>query len=145
MRAAFAPLTPRIKERSKTMSTQTQVHDHFKVFTTTTGGAAGVSLLSAEVTAWVAAEGVAAKSIGVEYLEAAGVLVLTVGYRRDEPGYPVGLHAVSLGRLETLDAASLLSLEARMAASAAGVKQILCHELFVTADREFFMVFMAQG
>jgi hypothetical protein len=127
------------------MSTEAQVHDHFKVFMTTSGGAAGVSSLSAEVSAWVSAEGVAAKSIGIEYLEATGVLVLTVGYRRDEPTYPVGLHALSLGRIETLDAASLASLETRMAVSAAGVKQILCHELFVTADREFFMVFMAEG
>jgi hypothetical protein len=127
------------------MSTNDQIHDHFKVFSTTTGSAAGVASLSASVAAWVKAEAVAAKSIGVEYLESSGVLLLTLGYRRDEPTYPVHLHAVSLGRIEALDAAALAGLEARMGASAAGVERILCHELFVTADREFFMVFMAQG
>lgn len=122
-----------------------QVHNHFKVFIAPYDTRTGPAELSAKVTDWVRSSGAAAKSIGVEYLEATKRLVLTVGYRTDEPGYPVQLATVSLGRIAQLDAASQSDLESRMAKAAAGVQNIICHELFVTDESEFLMVFLTQG
>lgn len=122
-----------------------QVHNHFKVFIAPYDTRKGPAELSAQVSQWVAASGAAAKSIGVEYLEATKRLVLTVGYRTDEPGYPVQLKTVSLGHIENLDAASQADLEGRMQKAAGGVQNIICHELFVTDENEFLMVFMTHG
>ena len=56
------------------------------------------------------ASGAAAKSIGVEYLEGSRQLLLTVGYRKDEPGYPISLRSVPLGRINELDEAGRAAL-----------------------------------
>lgn len=121
-----------------------QVHSHFKVFVGALAEDRTPGPLAAEVAAWAKASGVAAKSIGVEYLEGAGKLLLTVGYRDDEPGYPVALRSVSLGRIEGLDEAGRAALEQRMAAASARLSSILCHELYVTADHEVIMTFLVQ-
>jgi hypothetical protein len=122
-----------------------QVHNHFKVFVHAYDTRTGPGELSAAVSAWVKSSGAAPKSIGVEYLEASKRLVLSVGYRTDEPGYPVEIKTVSLGRVESLDGAGQADLEGRMARAATGVDNIICHELFVTEDHEFLMVFMTHG
>ena len=117
-----------------------QVHYKFKVFT----GAleeGGIGPLGAEVERFAA--GVAAKSVGVEFLESAGRLVLTLGYRDDEAPYPVRLTSRSLGTVDSLD--DLGGLEERMSAAAGDLSGVLCHELFVTDRNEFVMVFMARG
>lgn len=91
--------------------------------------------------AFVQERGVAAKSIGVEFLESARKLVLTLSYREDEESYPVRLTSRSVGRVDGLD--DLSGLESRMTEAAANLNGVLCHELFVTNDGEFVMVFMA--
>ena len=122
-----------------------QVHNHFKVFAGAYDAQTGLGPLAGAVAAWVTESGAAPKSIGVEYLESVRKLILTVGYRTDEPGYPVKLHTVSVGRVESLDAAGLAHLEGRMAQAAAGVPNIICHELFVTESHEVLMVFMSHA
>lgn len=122
-----------------------QVHNHFKVFAGTYDAQGGLGGLDAAVPAWVAESGAAAKSVGVEYLESAKRLVLTVGYRTDEPGYAIALKTVNVGRVESLDAAGLASLEGRMTQAAAGIANIICHELFVTETHEVLMVFMTHA
>ena len=122
-----------------------QVHNHFKVFIAPYDTRTGPAELSAKVTEWVKSSGAAAKSIGVEYLEATKRLVLTVGYRTDEPGYAIRLTTVNVGKVENLDDAGLASLETRMGQAAAGVANIICHELFVTDTRDVLMVFMTQA
>ena len=120
---------------------QEQVHARFKVFTGEAGTDDAIGGLFGQVERFVSERRVAAKSIGVEYLEAAGRLVFTLGYREDEPPYGVRITRRSLGRVDSLD--DLGGLEQRMADAAASLANVICHELFVTAEGEFVMVFMA--
>ena len=69
--------------------------------------------------------------------------MLSLGYRDDEPAYPVKLNVVSLGNATKLDAAEIQKLEGRMSAEAGKLANIICHELFVTDTDEFLMVFMS--
>ncbi len=114
---------------------QDQVHDHFKMFS---GGS--IRELTDQVARFAEAGGVAAKSIGVEYLEGARRFVLTLGYRTDEPGYPLAFELHDLGRAD--DLGDLSAIEARMGAVAAKTPGIICHELYINAEHEFFLVVM---
>ena len=125
-------------------ATKQQGHNKFKAFTGTLGADHTLGALSETVATWVKTTNVAPKSIGVEYLEAAEQLVLTVGYRDDEPGYGIQLTSASLGKIPTLEAADLERLEGKMAAAVEGAGAILCHELYITEDHEFLMVFMTR-
>ena len=116
-----------------------QVHHQFKVFA---GDA--FDTLAGQVQAWAAGGDAAPKSIGIEFIEAANKLLLSVGYRSDEPGYPVRLHSVSLGALGSLDDASLAGIGAKMAEASRGFDRVICHELYVTGGQEVRMVFMVQ-
>jgi hypothetical protein len=102
-----------------------------------------MSALAPQVERFVEERGVAAKSIGVEFLEGARKLVLTLGYREDEDAYPVRLTSRSVGQVDGLD--DLGGLESRMTEAAANLNGVLCHELFVTDAGEFVMVFMARA
>lgn len=119
-----------------------QVHSHFKAFSGAFDGGAGVAALSAEVATWVNGANVAPKSIGIEYLEGQKQLLLSVGYRTDETPYKVSLTTANIGRVETLDATGLASLETRMAKAASGIANIICHELFVTETNDVTMIFL---
>ena len=121
-----------------------QVHTEFRVFTGKAAKRNPISGLAKKVEAFVSAEGVAPKSIGVEYLEATGEVILTLGYRRGVAPYEVAIEARSLGVLADTKRATLTALEARMKDAAAELKSVICHELLVTETREFFMVFMTQ-
>jgi hypothetical protein len=118
-----------------------QVHAKFKMFAGKLEGH-GIGGLAREVEAFAASAGAAAKSIGVEYLEHAKTVVVTLGYRDDEPYYPISLHTISLGTGDARNPADLARLEARMGEEAARVPNIICHELFVTESDEFVVVFM---
>lgn len=122
---------------------EAQVHQRFKVFIGDAGEDGGVGALAPQVERFVQERSVAAKSIGVEFLESARKLVLTLGYREDEASYPVRLTSRSVGRVDGLD--DLGGLEARMTEAAATLNGVLCHELFVTDGGEFVMVFMARA
>jgi hypothetical protein len=122
---------------------EAQVHQRFKVFIGDAGADGGVAALAPQVEQFVRDRGVAAKSIGVEFIERARKLVLTLGYREDEGTYPVQLSSRSLGKVDGLE--DLASLEARMTEAAGSLNGVLCHELFVTDEDEFVMVFMARS
>jgi hypothetical protein len=124
-----------------------QVHNRFKVFSGELEPGHRIDALAKKVTDFVASgQGkIAPKSIGVEYLESAHRLIVTLGYRDDEPGYPVALHAVSLGRVAHLDGDDFTALEAKMAEAGGKLERVICHELFITEDHEFLMVFMTHG
>lgn len=124
-----------------------QVHNRFKVFSGALEPGHRIDALAKKVAEFVASSHgkVAPKSIGVEYLESAHRLIVTLGYRDDEPGYPIALHAVSLGRVDHLDGEDFSALEAKMTEAGARLQRVICHELFITEDHEFLMVFMTHG
>jgi len=119
-----------------------QVHDKFKVFTGTPGNG-DLGPLAGQVETFVREQRIAPKSIGVEFIERARKLVLTVGYRDDEPPYEVRLTSRSLGKVDGLE--DLSGLEQRMSTVAGELRGVLCHELFVTDEDEFVMVFMTRA
>jgi hypothetical protein len=120
-----------------------QEHHHFKIFSGTLGENNSLGPLADEVASFVAGKKVAAKSIGVEYLEAAKRLIITLGYRKDEEFYPVKLTGVGLGKVEDLATrADFSQLERAISEASKKVERIICHELYITEDHEFLMVFM---
>ena len=120
-----------------------QIHHKFKAFSGKLSADHSLGDLAGTVATWVREARVAPKSIGVEYVESAARLVLTVGYRDDEPAYEVELRTVPVGKIEGLAGADLTELEQAMAKAGSDIERIICHELYVTSDNEFFMVFMA--
>jgi hypothetical protein len=122
-----------------------QVHHKFKVFVGALDADGTVGQLAKAVQAWAAQANVAPKSVGVEYVESAGKLLLTIGYRDDEPGYPVSLTSVPVGRLDNLDDAAIARLEQQMGQASGKLARVICHELYVTDKRELLMVFMTQA
>lgn len=124
------------------MSIRHQVHDRFKAFSGELGKDHLLGPLARQIEAFTKDGKIAPKSIGVEYLESAKRVVLTLGYRDDEPGYPVEVRSVSLGKIDGFDAESLHKLEDAMSAAATKIANVICHELYVTEEREFLMVLM---
>ena len=118
-----------------------QVHNKFKVFSGDLQPDKTIGELAETVAAFASDHKIAAKSIGVEYLESAKRLIITLGYRDDEEAYPIKLHSVSLGKV---DAASgdFSALEQAMAEASAKLSNVICHELYVTAEQDFLMIFM---
>jgi hypothetical protein len=119
-----------------------QVHGKFKMFSAKLDGTRSIAALATEVEAFATKAKAAPKSIGIEYLEHSKTIVFTLGYRDDEPAYPVKLGTVSLGKSSKLEATDLAKLEAKLTEEAAKQKNIICHELFITEDDEFIVVFM---
>ena len=118
-----------------------QVHSKFKVFAGELDANKTIGPLAGEITSFVKEAKVAAKSIGVEYIESAARLIITLGYRDDEPWYPVEVACVSLGKIDALGG-DVAALEQAMSEAAQKQNNIICHELYVTDDREFLMIFM---
>ena len=119
-----------------------QVHEKFKMFSATLDGAHSIAALATEVERFAVSAKVAPKSIGIGHLGHSNVIVLTLGYRDDEPAYPIKLLTVSLGKSSKTEAEALARLEAKLTAEAAKVKNVICHELFITEGDECLMVFM---
>ena len=117
-----------------------QQHSRFKLFISRPTEDNPLGGLQDEVAGFVQSAGVAPKSIGAEYLEAQKALVLSLGYRDDEPGYAVRLQCVQLAG--SADFGDFPALEAQMAAASEDLTGIICHELFVTDEGRFYMVFM---
>jgi hypothetical protein len=120
-----------------------QVHTKFKLFTGSLDQTGHIGALTGEVAAWAAAAKVAPKSIGIEFIERSKQLILSVGYRDDEPSYGIKLASAKVGPLGKLDAADLGKLETAMGEAAAKTEQLICHELYVTDNDELFVVTMA--
>lgn len=120
-----------------------QVHDKFKVFSGTLAGDQTLGGIADEVALFASQKQVAAKSIGVEYLEALGRVVVTLGYNEGEEHYPIRLHCVPMGKVDVLGQ-DFSAMEAAMAAASAQQKNIICHELYLTGAGDFYMVFMTR-
>src|SRR4051812_21251687 len=122
-----------------------QVHSKFKLFTGTLAADKTIGALAGEIAAFARDNKVAAKSIGVEYLESAKKLILTLGYRDDEAPYPIALQSVSLGKIGSLEGSDAKRLEDAMANACATIDNVLCHELYITDDGDFLMVIMSRA
>ena len=118
-----------------------QVHDKFKVFVGELAQDKTIGKLATEVSAFASGKKIAAKSIGVEYLESQKKLVVTLGYRDDEAFYPIQLHAVPLGKIDAL-AGNFTALEKAMADASRKHANVICHELYVTEEQDFVLVLM---
>jgi hypothetical protein len=127
------------------MSVKEQVHSRFKLFTGSLGPGGSLGKLATDVEEFAARAKAAPKSIGVEYLEHNKQVVVSLGYRDDEPGYRIKLQSVSLGKVESLAGDELGRLEKKMGDAADKTPHIICHELLVTGEREFIMVFMTHA
>jgi hypothetical protein len=64
-----------------------------------------------------------------------------LGYRDDEDSYPIKLETVALGKMSDIGQ-DFSGLEQKMSEASQTVNNIICHELFVTEDKDFLMVFM---
>lgn len=118
-----------------------QVHDKFKVFVGKLAADKTLGKLADEVASFASANRVAAKSIGVEYLESLQSLVVTLGYSEGGEHYPIRLQCTPMGKIDVLGQ-DFAVLEEAMAAASAKQQGIICHELYLTAEGDFFMVFM---
>ncbi len=119
-----------------------QVHTEFRIFTGKAQKGNPIAGLAKKAEAFVSAEQVAPKSIGVEYLEATREVVLTLGYRRGVAPYEISIVARPLGVLADTKRATIAALESRMRDAAAELKNVICHELLINEKGEFTMVFM---
>src|SRR5579872_3680272 len=96
-----------------------QEHDKFKVFVDS-----DIRDLNEAVSKFVADAGVAAKSLGAEYLESSGKLVVTLGYTDKEQSYPVAIREANVGRFE---ADYLGETEKSISEAASKLDRIVCH------------------
>jgi hypothetical protein len=118
-----------------------QVHDKFKIFSGELAADGTIGELANEVAAFANKSKVAAKSIGVAYLEPGKRLLITLGYRDDEKPYPVKLHTIHLGKVD-MKAGDFHALEASMSKATSKHRNIICHELYVAGGDDFTMVLM---
>jgi hypothetical protein len=120
-----------------------QEHSKFKVFIPedNLSNPQAMRLLANMVEGFTKDGKIAAKSLGIEYLEGEKRLVLSLGYRDDEPGYQAKITSVSLGKLNLRPE----EIEAAMSKAAEGVENVICHEFYVTGDGEFVMVLLSHA
>jgi hypothetical protein len=122
-----------------------QVHDKFKIFTGVPAADKTLGPLAEEIAAFARDQKVAAKSIGIEYLEASKRLIISLGYRDDEAAYPVKIESLPLGKIGELASGDVTRLEQAMASASAQIKNIICHELYITDEGDFLVVFMSEA
>ena len=91
-----------------------QVHAKFRLFSGVLEDGKSIAKLAEQVEQFAAHAKAAPKSIGIEYLGHSKRIVFSLGYRDDEPAYPVKLNIVSLGKASKLDATELQRVEIRM-------------------------------
>ena len=123
----------------------TQVHNKFKIFTGPLAADKTIGGLADQISSFVTEHKVAAKSIGVEYLESAKKLIITLGYREGDESYGVKVSTVSLGKIGGLESGDVSRLEAAMSDACQKIDNILCHELYITDDGDFLVVFMSRA
>jgi hypothetical protein len=123
-----------------------QIHNKFKIFTGALAADKTIGPLADQIASFVTEHKVAAKSIGVEYLESAKKLIITLGYREgDDESYGVKVTTVSLGKIGGLESGDVSRLEGAMTDACQKVENIICHELYITDDGDFLVVFMSRA
>ena len=118
-----------------------QVHGKFKFFATDYKSDPTLSQLMDNIQNWVRDKKIAPKSIGVEYLESTGTVIMSIGYRDDE-SYPVSLQMRKVGKIDAN--LNFDKNEADVSKAAEGIERIICHELFITESGDLNMIFMSK-
>src|SRR5262245_56939546 len=122
-----------------------QDHDKFKLFSGKVEGDGTLGALGREIATWASEAKIAPKSIGIEYVESADRVIFSLGYRDDEAPYAVTISSVPVGKLAGFSEGDLAALEKAMSAAATNQGTLICHELYVTAQNDLLMVFMARA
>ena len=125
--------------------TSHQDHDKFKLFAGKLEGDGTLGALGGRIAAWAKEAKAAPKSIGIEYVESADQVIFSLGYRDDEAPYAVSISSVRVGKLGGLGEADLAALERAMCDEASKRGNLICHELYVTAQNDLLMVFMTRA
>jgi hypothetical protein len=123
------------------MAENAQVHDKFKLFVGEPDDAGHVNQLAKSVHEWVAKDKVAVKSVGAAV--AMGKLILTIGYRDDEPTYEVVLHSSKIGRVGPLDADEINRFNRAIEAGGMNWPPMIDHTLYVTKEKELYLVVLS--
>jgi hypothetical protein len=130
------------RKEDRPMTIAAQTHSKFKVFVTEKDMpyATAIRQLNGMVEAFTRDGKIAVKSVGLEHLTNKQV-ILSLGYRDDESGYPVKITAVSLGALQAFPDA----IEKAMTNEATAVENVICHELTVDDDGVYGLVLLSHA
>lgn len=119
-------------------------HNRFKLFTGEMKNDKHLGDLRSTIENYISSNNIAPKSIGIEYLEKQQRVIITLGYSIDEKGYGAKLELASLGKID-IDSNDFSSLERSIEKAASERNGIICHELFIDEDGEFYMIFMVKA
>jgi len=123
------------------MAENAQVHDRFKLFVGELDDAGHVTNLAKSVYEWVAKHKVAVKSVSAA--AAMGKLMLTIGYRDDEPSYEIALHSSKLGRVGPLDADETTRFNRAIESGGMNWPPVIGHAMYVTKNDDLYLVVMS--
>jgi hypothetical protein len=123
------------------MAENAQVHDKFKLFVGALDDAGHVNQLAKAVHEWVAKDKVAVKSVGAAV--AMGKLMLSIGFRDDEPTYEVVLHSSKIGRVGPLDADESTRFNRAIESSGMNWPPVIDHALYVTSNNDLYLVVLS--
>ncbi len=111
-----------------------QVHTRFKAFLSPSFKDAAEAVRS-----FTASGSIAAKSIGVEFIDSSESLLISLGYAEGQPGYAVELKERAAGSVSAPE-----HLESALEAAADEVGDVICHELFVDSAGGVHLVLMVK-
>ncbi|MDJ1502808.1 hypothetical protein [Xanthocytophaga agilis] len=117
---------------------QEQIHEKFKIFRGKANGGSFTQVFK-DIEGFANLPNHSAKSIGVEYLEQADELLITLGYTDIEgQGNDIAIKLIPVGNIS--EEPSLL--ESKIAQAAQSLTQVICHAFYVTKNNDMEIVFM---
>ena len=112
-------------------------HSEFKVFK---GKIEDIAAIQQAMESFVVSKQVSARSIGIEYIEHSKEVLISLGYSNEGDHVPVSIAMVNLGKVDTNDTTTI---ERLMSEAAKKQQNVICHELCITENDEFMMLFMS--
>jgi len=123
------------------MADNAQVHDRFKLFIGALDDAGHITDLANVIREWVAKDKVAVKSVGAAVSN--GKLMLTIGFRDDEPTYEVELHSSKIGRVGALDADEISRFTRAIESGGMNWPPVIGHSLYVTKNNDLYLAMLS--
>lgn len=112
-------------------------HSEFKIFK---GRLEEFAAIKQNIEAFVASGNISARSIGIEFIEHAKEIFISLGYSKEGPFAPVTLELIDFGKV---DLNNTEALEQMMTSEAQKQQNVICHELCITDNGSFMMIFMS--